>query len=271
MHINRKTSCVTDINAIKNCTETAPKEQSLAKKPLVKKTLAKKPYICSKCGNDFTRKSSLNRHIKTNRCKPIIEEEENDNYDMIEKIALLEAKIEALSNSNNINQNSNITYNNTINNTQNNVNTINNVNLVNFGKEDLSFISNDALRWLMERGFKSVPKLIEFVHFNKSKPEYHNIYIPSITRPWVSIYDKHKWTFINKDDAVEQLMENKLDYLTKKFHIIKDDLKDSTKRKFNRFLDNSENTEVSKTIKDEIKLILYNGRSLAKRYKNIKK
>ena len=283
MHMKRKRPCDAHINAPKVCTGSGANctENSKNKSPNPDKVIKQGNYICEYCEKNFTRQSSLKRHQEY-RCKIKKDyelfEEMNDmstnEIDLKEKIMELEQKLKNLVPETRTNifmkdsvldQSSTINLNNIINNTQN-VNTINNVHLTSFGQEDLSFISDGALQWLMDRGFKSVPKLIEYVHFNRRKPEYHNIYIPSISRPWVNIFDKKKWKIVDKDDAIDQLMENKLDYLTKKFHSLKDDLKTSVRRKFNRFLDEQENDEVTKSMKEEIKLILYNGRNAYKKY-----
>jgi len=40
----------------------------------------------------------------------------------------------------------------------------------------------------MNRGFNSVPKLIEAIHFNPDKPENQNVYIPNIKNKYALQY-----------------------------------------------------------------------------------
>jgi small-conductance mechanosensitive channel len=61
------------------------------------------------------------------------------------------------------------------------INVINNVtiNITPFGKENLNFITEEkCIKELIYSGFGCIQKYIDIVHFNKDKPEYHNMYIP---------------------------------------------------------------------------------------------
>jgi hypothetical protein len=82
-----------------------------------------------------------------------------------------------------INNQSNTNCNNTIH---------NNINFLAFGNEDYSFISEDKLKSLLNKGFDSVPKLIEYLHFNKNKPENSNIYISNIKDPYIMVFNGNK-------------------------------------------------------------------------------
>jgi hypothetical protein len=157
---------------------------------------------CDYCEKIFTRKDNLNRHTK-NFCK---EKNKKDNEQIIlkqliqemnikheqllinmnEKQDLLLDKLESMENKNceleneirilkgikgeivNSNNNNNIQNNN--NNTQ-----INNFNIVAFGKEKLDeIIGEEECKKILFRGFEAVPQLVENVHFNKNRTQYHN-------------------------------------------------------------------------------------------------
>ena len=65
-------------------------------------------------------------------------------------------------------------------NIQNNIS--GNVKLVKFGDEDLSCIKDDVYKKILNSGFKSVPNLIEHVHFNTLNPD--NQILQGSTSPW---------------------------------------------------------------------------------------
>ena len=78
-----------------------------------------------------------------------------------------------INNTNTKNSNNNILNNTQINN--------NNINIVAFGKEKLDELVSDALcKKILFKGFEAVPQLIEYIHFNEKRPEYHNCYIPNL-------------------------------------------------------------------------------------------
>ena len=64
----------------------------------------------------------------------------------------------------------------------NNVNNIHNIQIIGYGKEDLSYLPDNKVKYFLDRGFNSVPTLLQYVHFNEKNPSNHNLYMPSITR-----------------------------------------------------------------------------------------
>jgi len=72
--------------------------------------------------------------------------------------------------------------------TQNNITQNNTFNILAFGKEDLSHITDDTYKKIINKGFKSVPALVDAIHFNKDKPENHNIYISNIRDDYILVF-----------------------------------------------------------------------------------
>jgi len=72
-------------------------------------------------------------------------------------------------------------------------NTVNNIKIIAYGKEDLSHLLENDYKQILNKGFKSVPALVESIHFNKNKPENHNIYISNMRDNYVLIYDGRNW------------------------------------------------------------------------------
>src|SRR5439155_11841978 len=94
----------------------------------------------------------------------------------------------------------------------------NNFNLVAFGKEELETIISDAMsKKILFKGFKAVFNLIEYVHFNKNKPEYHNCYISNMRDKYGLIYDGKQWKLSEMEDIIDTLKEDKKLFLENKF------------------------------------------------------
>ena len=156
----------------------------------------------------------------------------------------------------------NCNNNNNNNNTTNNYIQNNNFNLVAFGKEELNTLSNTTCAKLLNRGFMSIPALVEYVHFNKDKPEYNNVYISNMRDNYVMIYDGNGWKLEERKHIIDELLEEKRNYLIEKFDELLSKLNNNIIKKFKRFLDNEEDNTIIRKIKKEIKLVLYNNNSL---------
>ena len=142
-------------------------------------------------------------------------------------------------------------------NDQNNV-----VKLIAYGKEDLSYISDDNYKFLFNKGYNSVPHFIEYIHFNKNKPENQNIYISNMTNKYVLIYDGEKWILKCRDDILREMIEIKTDILNEKFISLIKTLDENTIKKFNCYLDDHYEDIIIEQIMKNIKLILYNRKQI---------
>ena len=151
-------------------------------------------YKCDKCNKLWKHKSDFTKHI--NRKTPCVKELYKINkYDLlIKKIEELENTVKSIGNTKNNTitkieelENTVKSIGNTKNNTITNINNINNTNNTltfifaphAFGKEDLSFIDNISSKKILNKGFKSIQEFVKIIHFNKNKPEYHNVYMPN--------------------------------------------------------------------------------------------
>ena len=156
--------------------------------------------------------------------------------------------------------NNNGNNNNNINNIQQNIHNEfkNEIKIVAFGKEDLSFITDDNYRLLLNKGFKSVQNLVEYIHMNQNKPENQNIYISNMRDNYILIYDGNQWQLKERDDVLQEMIDNKTDILSEKFDELIKTLDESTIKKFKRFLDEKDEDHVVDQIKKDLKLMLYN-------------
>ena len=103
-----------------------------------------------------------------------------------------------------VNGNANIQNAETINN-----NTIQNIHneirVLAFDKTDMSHITDDIYEKILNRGFKSVINYIEMIHFNKDKPENHNIQIRNWRDGLIDIYNGEGWDKHDGDNMLQQI------------------------------------------------------------------
>jgi uncharacterized C2H2 Zn-finger protein len=249
-HINRKNSCESQINleSQKNHLESQKNHLESQNNHLE----------CSYCSKKFNTNSNYNRHIK-HFCKAKKEGDimkETIYQELVDKMNKLEKRNEELEEKlNEINLKNNKTGNtkNSNNKNSNNIinNTQNNINLVAFGKEDMSYITEKLYKKLLANGLGSVSKLIGEVHFNKQKPEHSNIYISNIRDKYVMVYNGDDWKLAKHNDTILELYEECAEKLETK-----------TIKKFQRFLDKEDDDAIINSIKQEIKLLLYNNRKI---------
>ena len=250
---------------------------------------------CNYCFKTFSRSDSLNRHLD-DRCK-VKKESDNEKEVIFNRLIAkmekqekelknlkahnnkLENEIKSLKDNNiqNINSNNNSNNRNIHNNTTNNTNTVNSNNTINnnvfqlvaFGQEDLTSISDKIYEQIIKKGFQSVPNFVRYVHFNKNKPENHNIYISNMRDNYVMVFDGNKWTLNNRNDILTQLIDDKKYCLIDKFDEIMDTLDPIAIRKFKRFLEQHDEDQIIKNMKKDLVLVLYNNKDMPENTRKI--
>jgi len=148
-----------------------------------------------------------------------------------------------------------------INNQLNNCN-ITNINIVQFGKEDiLNTLTRKEKLKILNNGYQSFNKLIEYVHFNNKYPQFKNIAITNLKDNIAYKYqpDDNKFIACKKDELLEDLMDIRTidleEILNENIDTISNlkvsKLKSSIEKLYDRdnFYDNK---------KSDIKLLIYN-------------
>jgi len=292
---NRKQVYENHIKRKFSCTSIAPVDTAITPIgtdiTLIDLDIKEKQIMCNYCKQIFGRQSSLTRHLNE-RCKikkedtskkeeiyqlllkQMKEIEDNNrkqNEENKKQIRRLEENQKQLMEENKqlkkeiANKNSAINSNNiNSNNTNNQQNIIKhlNINLVAHGKEDLSFINEERLKTIFYKGFKSIENLTEIVHFDKNRPENHNIYISNIKDTYVMKYDGDDWKLMNRENCLQDMYEDKSDYLVEKFEELQPKLNEQTIKRFGNFLNKRDDDKIIEQTKKEIKLILYNNRKI---------
>ena len=260
-HINKKFPCNEN-------------PQKPSKFPQIPSENGKSEITCNYCGKEFSRKDNLTRHID-GYCK--VKKENDRKMDaLMERLIKIEENNRRLEESDKKNaekiarlEEENSNYKKIINNTQN-IGTLNNIGTQNitfkinaYGTEDSSKITVNDYKRILGRGMNSVPAFVEKLHFDKNVPENHNVYISNLRDEYVLMYDGKIWRLKDRDDALQQLYDDKSDILETKFEELIERLDEPTIRMFKRFLKiKDDDDEKIKIIKKELKKTLYENRGV---------
>ena len=133
---------------------------------------------------------------------------------------------------------------NTINNTINNGTINNNIIINSFGNEDISHITNRQIIKALKMCKEFPLEMIKITHFNKDKPENHNIYKPNFKDKYVKYFNDNIWKIGDAKRIMTELYMSKMDIAEEKFDELKQYLSEITQGRFQWFLDNREEPEV---------------------------
>jgi hypothetical protein len=259
----------------------------------------KKEYCCKYCPNKFTTKNAMYAHMRDscrvkkqndnekehildrlmkleedNKRLIILEENEKQQKVVIQKLEEENEKMKTQmkrvlkTTTKKIPNINNGTINNKINNNINNGTVNNNIILVGYGNEDLSKLSKTEILKILQTGYNSTVKLTEAVHFNPNFPEYHNIYISNMKDKYAMMHDGNQWTLTTKEDLINQIYEDKKNYIEENLEVFVQGLPLSRKKALERWLDTDDEDEKVKNIKENIKLLLYNSKNVVLNIKN---
>ena len=221
------------------CDKSFVRSDYLKKHMNRKRSCTDTEYKCDKCHFIFNHYSSYYRHTKLKTCK----------------------KEPSTINNTNIEKQTNIETQNNLTNIEKQL-VMDNVKVVKFGNEDISYISDDIYQTILGKGYKSVEEFVDHTHFNPEHPENHNIYIADIKNNYVLLYDGMQWNIKDRDEAIEDLIYAKSDYLSVKFDELMHKLSPMDIKKFTNFMKNRDNDIKMKMVKTDLKLMLYNNRHI---------
>ncbi len=296
-HLNRKNPCEEvilddnddDIHMNRNTTSENHLESFINRNELKKNQ-------CEFCFKEFPTNSNYNRHIKICKKKP---EKKIDDYERFEFMKLIEEQNKIIrelmhnnqennmikknqcefcykifSNNSNYNKHKKVCKGNpvTYNNCNQSTNTQNiNINLSPFGKEDLTHLEGELFDLVRYFNYKTVYDMIEGTHFDKRKPQNHNIYVPNIKNKYAAIYNGEKWNLVNSDEIIDDMIKKNY-YILEDFYNDNieqlDELKYKDSKAYDRFIDflsiiNDADREHEKAyVKGDVYLSLYNNRDV---------
>jgi hypothetical protein len=80
---------------------------------------------------------------------------------------------------------------------------------------------------------------------------------------YAMMYDGKQWTLTTKEDLISKIYDDKKSYIEENLEEFVKSLPISRKRALDRWLDTDDDDEKVKTIKENIKLLLYNLKNMA--------
>jgi hypothetical protein len=261
-HINKKIPC--DAESLNNY-KTNKKKCPYCEKILCSYASARNHIsVCKRKDDPITDSADIvpesepdkDKDTKLEELQKLITKINSDNQELRDIISKMNKPSEIHTNSHN-NNNTNNSHNNTVNN-----NIQQTINLVAYGKESLDHISDQTFTKIIKKGFMSIPSFIETLHFDKNKPEYHNIYISNSRGNTILQYDGEKWIIVDKTDCLQEIIDNKSSVLSEKFGELNEHLDEATKKRFERFQEEIDTDRTKQQIKTELKMILYNNKNI---------
>jgi len=152
----------------------------------------------------------------------------------------------------------------TTNHNTNNIET-QNINIINinaFGNENTDYLDDKAILACIGRVYKSIPSLLEKIHFDPQHPENHNIKITNKKLPYASVMgNNHKWKTVDRKDAIETMVLNSYNMLDERYTDNKDKFSTQKQDNFEGFQSKfeSDDKDLLKQIKTEVDMMVLNG------------
>ena len=134
-----------------------------------------------------------------------------------------------------INNIQNNTVNQTYNNQQNNF--YNSIYINEYGKENLSYITKDMLKRLIQKPNKSIEEFAKMVHFHQDHPENVNVLIFSKRTNEIAVFKNGKWDLKKKDNFLDGFVGEKFDQLYDILDNHKDEIEDYKIERFEKYAD----------------------------------
>jgi hypothetical protein len=146
------------------------------------------------------------------------------------------------------------------------MNTTNNIILVAYGSENIEKLDKKEMIKVLNEGFYSPLELTKTMHFNPKYPEYHNVYISNMKDKYGMVYDGQNWAIITKEALIDKIFDDKTTLIDQNLETFIDTLTKSKKNALRRWLeastDDEDINETMTKVKEQIKVLLYNSRSL---------
>jgi hypothetical protein len=206
-------------------------------------------YHCKFCNEQFKTFANKRRH-ELHRCdhnalnyKKLYNKSEKEKTELYKKIEKLLDKV------------GNTTH------IQNNTAT-QNIQLNNYGREDMSHITDNIKNSLLKMPYGMIPKMIEAVHFNDCKPENKNIVLPNKNEKRIKIFSGNKWVYKGKEEIISDLVDGKYFIMDAHYDNVSEQLNTSTSSNYLKFKEyfNEGDKELIESLRKECELVLLNNR-----------
>ena len=137
-----------------------------------------------------------------------------------------------------------------------------NIILNNYGSEDMTHISDQFKTELLKIPYMMIPKMIEEVHFSDKKPENKNIALTNKKENRLKVFKNNKWTYKNKKEVIDDLVDSKYYSLETHFQKNKqllDGFSQGNYLQFKEYMKAEDKVFVDK-LKEECENVLLNNR-----------
>lgn len=212
---------------------------------------------CKYCHKKFKHKNSMYHHIKYS-CKY------NTDEDLKELVRLLNLQIKQKDKQLENQQKQidrlmdKLQVTNITNNTTTNIQA--NIKLLCYKNTDISHLTENDYIQSLKQVNHCVKHLIERIHFNPEKPENMNIYISNLKDRYIMVYEEGNWNIKNKASEIDSLYNSKElmleDWINEQYKY------PELKEKFDKYVNNKDHDEVMNSIKEDIKLMMYNKKTI---------
>ena len=135
------------------------------------------------------------------------------------------------------------------------------INVNAFGNENVDYIDDKAILACIGRVYKSIPSLLEKIHFDPKHPENHNIKITNKKLQYASVMgDNQKWKTVDRKEAIEKMVINGYNMLDEKYTDNKEKLPSTKQQNFEGFQSKfeSEDKDLMKQIKTDVDMMILN-------------
>jgi hypothetical protein len=146
-------------------------------------------------------------------------------------------------------------------NIENQNNTIN-ININAFGSENTDYLDDQAILQCIDRVYKSIPALLQKIHFDPQHPENHNIKITNKKLPYASVMgNNQRWKTMDRKDAIDKMVNNGYYMLDEKYETNKEKIDPRKQKNFEGFKDKFETEEKNtiKMVKGDVEMMVLNG------------
>ncbi len=152
---------------------------------------------------------------------------------------------------------------NIINNTTNNNTMNNNIFIYSLANSNLDHITDNDMYACVNSCILSVPNLVKTIHFNPDVPENHNIYLTNIRNNYIMVFNGQQWEIKDREEIIENMIninEFRLEDWVSNEEVQK--MYPKAMKKFEQYMKKREENGVIDTIKNEIKMLLYNKKDM---------
>ena len=135
------------------------------------------------------------------------------------------------------------------------------INVNSFGNENVDYIDDKSMLSCISKVYKSIPSLLEKIHFDPNHPENHNIKITNKKLKYASVMgDNQKWKTVDRKDAIDKMVLNGYNMLDEKYSENKEKIPATKQQNFEGFQSKfeSDDKHLMKQIKSEVDMMVLN-------------